>query len=252
MRPLLFSLLAFAAVFLAPIPSAAKEPAPWCAPGIEALPGDVCYLDGETSQGPRRTLVVFLHGAVAKGTTWQWNHMRGLARLAKGNHVDVLFPRSPPADVGYVWPGSLRAQEVVEQALIDEWTNAKRVLEQRAGRYDEVFVMGFSSGAYFVSSLATRGRMDVDGYAVFAGGQAMGPRATPVERWSPVFVGVCSQDEGSAGHSRAFGAALAAYGIPRAVMEQPVGHGLSHVHFGSALRYLRRANANKRPPLASR
>jgi hypothetical protein len=28
-------------------------------------------------------------------------------------------------------------------------------------------------------------------------------------------------------------------GIPRAVGEQPVGHGLSHVHFNSALAYLR-------------
>jgi predicted esterase len=91
----------------------------------------------------------------------------------------------------------------------------------------------------------------VDGYAAFAGGQAMGQRATPASRWSPVFVGVCSQDEASAAHSRAFGAALSAAGIPRAVMEQPVGHGLSHVHFGSALRYLRHASTSK-PQLASR
>lgn len=251
MRPFLLFLLTLVAILFAPKTSAAKEPAPWCAPGIEALPGDVCHLDGEIAQGQRRTLVIFLHGAVAKNTTWQWNHMRGLDRLAKGNHVDVLFPRSPVAEVGYVWPGSLSAQEAVEQALFDEWMNAKKMLEARSGRYDEVFVMGFSSGAYFVSSLATRGRLDVDGYAVFAGGQAMGQRATPVSRWSPVFVGVCSQDEGSAAHSRAFGGALAAAGIPRAVMEQPVGHGLSHVHFGSALRYLRHANAG-RQHLASR
>ncbi len=255
MRPLRLLLPAIAAAVLLPATSAAKEPSPWCAPGIEALPGDVCRLDGEIPRGQRRTLVIFLHGAVAKNTTWQWNHMRGLDRLAKGNHVDVIFPRSPLADVGYVWPGSLHAQEAAEQALFDEWMTAKKLLEQRGGRYDEVFVMGFSSGAYFVSSLAMRGRLDVDGYAVFAGGQAMGQRSSPVERWSPVFVGVCSQDEGSAAHSRAFGGALAAAGIPRAVMEQPVGHGLSHVHFGSALRYLRRANASTRTqpqPLASR
>lgn len=252
MRPFGLFLLALATVLLSPATSAAKEPASWCAPGIESLAGDVCYLDGAVPQGQRRTLVIFLHGAVAKNTTWQWNHMRGLDRLAKGNHVDVIFPRSPLADVGYVWPGSLQAQEAVEQALFDEWMNAKRVLEQRGGHYDEVFVMGFSSGAYFVSSLATRGRLDVDGYAVFAGGQAMGQRATPVQRWSPVFVGVCGQDEGSAAHSRSFGAALAAAGIPRAVVEQPVGHGLSHVHFNSALRYLRHANASKQQHLASR
>lgn len=216
---------------------------PWCAPEIESLPGDVCYLDGDVAKekNGRRTLVVFLHGAVAKNTTWQWNHMRGMKQLATGNHVDIVFPRSPKSDVGYVWPGSLEAQEKVEQGLVDQWMNAKRVLEDRAGKkYDDVFVMGFSSGAYFVSSLAMRGRLDVDGYATMAGGQAMGARATPIDRFAPVFVGVCANDDGSAAHSRAFAGALSTAGIPRAVSEQPVGHGLSHVHFNGALGYLRK------------
>jgi predicted esterase len=233
---------------LAPKSSEAKESAtaseakPWCAPEIETLPRDVCYLPSG-SKGPRRTLVIFLHGAVAKNTTWSWNHERGLLRLAKGTGVDVIFPRSPLTEPGYVWPGSLKAQESVEQELIDDWMAAKGVLEKRDGRpYDEVFVMGFSSGAYFVSSLAMRGRLDVDGYAAFAGGQAMAAPATPVARRSPVYVGVCADDETTAPHSRAFAAALAAAGIPRAVGEQHVGHGLSHVHFNSALAYLRRAN----------
>jgi predicted esterase len=215
---------------------------PWCAPEIESLPGDVCYLDGDVAseKNHRRTLVVFLHGAVAKNTTWQWNHMRGMVKLAKGDHVDILFPRSPKSDVGFVWPGSVESQEKVEQGLVDQWINAKHVLESRAGKkYDEVFVMGFSSGAYFVSSLAMRGRLDVDGYAAFAGGQGLPSRPAPVEHFAPVYVGVCSKDEGSAGHSRAFAGALSAAGIPRAVGEQPVGHGLSHVHFNSALAYLR-------------
>lgn len=223
---------------------AAREtatPWSWCAPGIESLPGDVCYLDG--GQRPtRRTLVIFLHGAVAKNTTWQWNHQRGLLRLVKSSGVEVLFPQSPLSDVGYVWPGAVSSQESVEQPIIDGWMSAKHALEQRDGRpFDEVFVMGFSSGAYFVSSLAMRGRLDVDGYAVFAGGQPMGASRAPVQRRSPVFVGVCAEDRTSAAHSRAFAAALLAAGIPRFVNEQPVGHGLSHLHFHHALSYLRHA-----------
>lgn len=247
------ALLALLAVLLAPSPAAGQErERPWCAPGIEPLPGNVCYLDGELAGRDRRTLVVFLHGAVAKDTTWQWNHMRGLARLAKGNRVDVVFPRSPRAPAGWVWPGSLAAQRKVEDALVREWMDAKAVLEQRAGRpYDDVFVMGFSSGAYFVSSLAMRGRLDVDGYAVFAGGQATARAAAPEIRFAPVFVGVCAEDDGSAAHARGFGRALAAAGIRRAVLEQPVGHGLSHVHFGAAIRWLRRAK-DDRGALASR
>lgn len=237
------------ASLLVPATSHAKEgaakpsgPQPWCAPEIESLPGDVCYLDGGRTDS-RRTLVIFLHGAIAKNTTWSWNHEKGLLRLAKANHVEVIFPRSPLTEPGYVWPGTLQAQEKVEAQLIDEWMEAKHALEKRDGRpFDEVFVMGFSSGAYFTSSLAMRGRLDVDGYAVFAGGQPMAAPPSPIQRRSPVFVGVCADDETTAAHSRAFAASLSAAGIPRAVNEQHVGHGLSHVHFNSALTYLRNAN----------
>jgi predicted esterase len=219
------------------------EPPAFCAPDpdIEALPGNVCYLDGGR-EASRRTLVIFLHGAIAKNTTWSWNHERGLLRLAKAHKIEVLFPRSAESDVGFVWPGTLAAQERVEQELLDGWMAAKRTLEQREGRpFDEVFVMGFSSGAYFASSLALRGRVDVDGYAVFAGGQPMPPAKSPVHPFAPVFVGVCADDETTRAHSRAFAASLAAAGIPRAVSEQHVGHGLSHVHFNAALGYLRRS-----------
>ncbi len=251
------------AALLAPSTSEAKgrkkatppaAPQPWCAPEIEKLPvpGEICYLDGGRKES-RRTLVIFLHGAVAKNTTWSWNHERGLLRLAKGNQVEIIFPRSPEYEVGYVWPGSSKAQEEVEQKLIDEWMAAKKLLEQRDGRpFDEVFVMGFSSGAYFVSSLAMRGRLDVDGYAAFAGGAPAAAPPRPIVRRSPVFVGVCANDATSASHSRAFAGALAAAGIPRAVNEQRVGHGLSHVHFNSALAYLRRANDKASKRLAKR
>jgi predicted esterase len=221
----------------------AKEPSPWCAPEVEALPGDVCYLDGDTKGQSRRTLVIFLHGLIAKNTNWSQNHERQILRLAKATHIEVLFPRSPLTEMGYVWPGTQKAQDAVEQELIDGWMAAKRLLEKRDGRaFDDVFIMGFSSGAYFASSLAMRGRVDVDGYAVFAGGQPMGGRATPVERFSPVFVGVCAADDTTAAHSRAFAGSLTAAGIPRAVNEQQVGHGLDHVHFTSALAYLRNKN----------
>ena len=216
------------------------QPRPWCAAETEALGSDVCFLDGGASAAPRRTLVVFLHGAVAKNTTWQHNHQRGLLGLAKGNHVDVIFPKAPLSDQGYVWQGPLVSDPAAETRLVAEWMAARRALEQRAGRpYDEVFLMGFSSGAYYASSLAMRGRLDVDGYAVMAGGGAGAPPRAPVQKWAPVFVGVCANDATSADNSRSFAAALQVAGIPRAVNEQPIGHGMSHMHFAYALGYLR-------------
>jgi predicted esterase len=124
---------------------------------------------------------------------------------------------------------------------------AKNILEKRGGRpFEDVFVMGFSSGAYFASSLAMRGKLDVDGYAVFAGGQPMPAPREPEVRRAPVFVGVCANDTTTAAHSRAFAGSLAAAGIPRMVLEQNVGHDLSDVHLVSALGFLRRMNREDR------
>lgn len=240
------------ALALAPARSEAKQPAkasgpsPWCAPEVETLPGNVCYLDGNSKNASRRTLVIFLHGAIAKNTNWSQNHERMMLRVAKATNIEILFPQSPLTEAGYVWPGSLEKQQAVEQELIDGWMAAKKLVEKRDGRpFDDVFVMGFSSGAYFASSLAMRGRLDVDGYAMFAGGQPMPARATPIERFAPVFVGVCANDQTTAAHSRAFFGSLRAAGIPSAVNEQPAGHGVDAVHFNSALAFLRHKNKTR-------
>jgi len=221
----------------------------WCAadvPGVEAMPNDVCYLDGGDRE-KRRTLVIFLHGAIAKGSNWSWKHERMMLRVAKSMKIEILFPKAPLEDIGYVWPGTAEAQEKKQPALIAQWTTAKNLVEKRGGRpFDDVFVMGFSSGAYFASSLAMRGRLDVDGYAVLAGGQPMAPPRGPEVKRAPVFVGVCANDPTTAAHSRAFAGSLAAAGIPRMVLEQDVGHDLSDVHLLSALAYLRRMHREDR------
>lgn len=216
----------------------------WCGAESESLPGDVCYLDGRAKGGARRTLVIWLHGVIAKSSTWSWDHQHLLRRVAKQHGIEVLFPRGVAGDSLYAWPGTIQSQEKNEQALIDQWMNAKNVLESREGRaFDQVFVFGFSSGAYFASSLALRGRLDVDGYAVFAGGQPMAAAKAPAVRFAPVFVGVCANDKTTVAHSRAFAGSLAGAGIARMVSEQKVGHDLSEVHFAQALSYLRRKAA---------
>lgn len=253
LRILLAAFVAFAALIV-PTTSRAddkapKTPAPWCGAESEAMAGDVCYVDGRAKAGTRRTLVIWLHGVIAKNTNWSWNHQHMLRRIAKQHGVELLFPRGVAGDGLYAWPGTRESQEKNEQALIDQWMTAKSLLEKRDGRpFDEVFIFGFSSGAYFASSLAMRGRVDVDGYAVFAGGQPMPAQATPAFHFAPVFVGVCGNDETTAAHSRAFAGSLAGAGIARMVSEQKVGHDLSEVHFAQALGYLRsKAKAHVAP-----
>jgi predicted esterase len=227
-------------------PAKTRGPFSWCGEGTEALPNGLCHIDGGQPEG-RRSLVVFLHGAIAKDVDWQWLQERALTRQAKASKFEAIFAQAPLGAGGYVWPGTKDAQEANEQRLIDGWSDAKDYLEKKNGKYDDVFLMGFSSGAYFVSSLALRGRTKFDGYAVFAGGAGFGAAGaeTPATK-APVYVGVCAEDRQTADHSRAFGSVLNARGWPNRVDEQKVGHMFSDIHVAHAITYLRAANAKRK------
>ena len=222
----------------------ATGPLPWCAEEFETLPNGLCHIDGG-QKDKKRTLVVFLHGAIAKDVDWQWLQARALARQAKQSKFEAIFAQAPLGPRGYVWPGTASAQETSEQELIDGWNAARSFLEKRNGAaYDDVFLMGFSSGAYYVSSLALRGRVKFDGYATFAGGGGWHSGAD-VPFKAPVYVGVCAQDRQTAAHSRAFGGLLAARGWPSRVDEQKVGHMFSDIHVAHAITYLRNAKKSR-------
>jgi predicted esterase len=223
----------------------AEQPA-WCAPEFDALPGgaDVCHIQGTPAPNQRRTLVIFLHGLIAKNTTWQWLQERGIARSAKQLHFEVIVPQGPAVGIhgsgGFAWPGGGGTSgESTEQQLIDGWKAARATLEARNGSaFDDVFVVGFSSGAYFAASLALRSKLDVQGYVTLAGGAAR-HAASEGTRRVPVFVGVSARDGQTAPGARSLGSLLAAQRWPSRVDEQPVGHMVSDVHMAHALGWLR-------------
>ena len=243
-----------AAVVVGPAPIARAEPFTlatlpyqpgWCAPEMDPLTEDVCHVVGTPSADGRRTLVIFLHGVIAKNTMWQWLQERGIARSAKQLHFDAIVPQAPAVGPGgaggFAWPGG-SAPRGGEEALLEGWARARRLLEQRAGRpYDEVYVVGFSSGAYFATSLALRAKLDVDGYVLLAGGAPGAP--DPDARRTPVFVGVCARDRASAPAARELGRLLSGRGWPTRTDEQPVGHGVSDVHVAHALGWFRARRA---------
>jgi predicted esterase len=144
----------------------------------------------------------------------------------------------PDGAAGFAWPGTVRG-EPAHDPRIEEWTAAQRLLESRAGRpFDEVFVVGFSSGAYFATTLALGDRFHADGYALLAGGTASVVPGDVAHR-APIFVGVSARDRATAAASRALGRALASAGWPVRVDEQPIGHMVHDVHVAHALAYLR-------------
>jgi predicted esterase len=253
MRPsrALLPLLLGASLFATPSTGAEKftlatlpyQPA-WCAPEMDPLSPDVCHVTGTPAPDGRRTLVIFLHGVIAKNTMWQWLQERGIAKSAREFHFDAIVPQAPTVGPGgaggFAWPGLGPKRSVDEDALIGGWAAARRSLEERNGRpFDEVYVVGFSSGAYFATSLALRSKLDVDGYVVLAGGALGGTAPAPDATPRPVFVGVCAQDHASAPAARELGHALSARGWPSRIDELPVGHGVSDEHVGHALGWLR-------------
>ncbi|MGO8994295.1 MAG: alpha/beta hydrolase [Polyangiaceae bacterium] len=215
----------------------------WCAPEMDALTGEVCHVAGTPAPDGRRTLVIFLHGVIAKNTMWQWLQERGIAKAANEFHFDAIVPQAPrvgPGGAGgFAWPGLGKTEGVDEDAMLEEWRTARRTLEARNGRpFDEVYVVGFSSGAYFATSLALRAKLEVDGYVVLAGGARRAPAPDTSPR-VPVFVGVCANDHASAPEARELGHFLKAQGWPARIDELQVGHGVSDVHVGHALAWFR-------------
>jgi predicted esterase len=180
---------------------------------------------------------------------WQWLQERGIGRVAKELHFDAIVPQAPRVGLhgagGFAWPGLVKGSDEDEQALVDGWLAAKRKLEEKNGyAFDEVYVAGFSSGAYFAAQLALHAKLAIDGYIVMAGGAPAEPSAEATgSKRVPVFVGVCSRDRASAPAARELGYLLRGRGWPVRIDEQPFGHGVSDVHVAHALAWFRARRA---------
>lgn len=228
--------------------------APWCAPELEALDGDVCFFAAKAKPGvKRRTLVIFLHGWVQDGLAWQHAQQRAIVRGARRHGFSVITPRGRagastrggPQTVS--WPTSPKMQARYESALLAEWRAAREAIEARQGAaFDEVFVTGFSNGAYYASSLAMRGRLDVDGYAMFAGGSAYAPRA-PKDKRAPIFLGICSRDS-TKKRARQLDKQLRRARWPHRTETRKVGHTMADAHLDHAIGYLRAQAKQRRAP----
>jgi len=236
----------------APVASAGgdetEEDKPWCAPEMEALPGDVCYHpDPATKKGDgdeRRTAVIFLHGLVPAGAGWQHNQQRAILRGAKTHGFAVFAPRGregirPREPQTVAWPTSASAQKEHEAAVLAEWKAAIDIIEKRDGKpFDEIFVLGFSNGAYYTGSLAIRAPYPFDGYAVFAGGRAYGTPTTDPSRRAPVFVGICTKDS-TAKDGQSLAATLRKHGWPFKAERRPAPHTMADKHLAHAMAFLR-------------
>jgi predicted esterase len=255
---------------LAPASARAEQPAPpppaptaeFCHSSLEKLSNGVCYFEGGAVKGPgdttRRTLVIFLHGLTEEGQGHEHVMQRGMVLYAKKHGFSLLVPRGrngvgPDRKASVIaWPLGTEVREAHEDEVLAEWAAARAEVEARRGAFDEVFVMGFSNGAYFASSLALRDKLPVNGYAVFAGGSkssAAGLSRAP-KGAKPIFVGVASKDGTTRDKAKELVAALRRLEWPHKSESKKVGHVVGDDHIDAALRYLRakaRGEASERP-----
>lgn len=213
----------------------------YCAPEVNELSEHVCYFEGGTPADGRSTLVIYLHGALAMTNGFFYMQQRAMALHAKKHGFTVLMPTSPSDGVGYVWPTSQTAQKEQEAGILAGIAKARTALEKKVGhRFDETFVVGFSSGAYYGSSLAVRNMLDVDGYIVLAGGSSwVKAESVAQSKRAPVFVGVSAADPQTAGHSRSFAGSLAAMHWPFKVEERNAGHMVDWTFMAHGIAWLR-------------
>ncbi|WP_437631793.1 hypothetical protein [Sorangium sp. So ce854] len=241
----------------APAPPQPAPAAGWCAPELASLPGEVCAsLPAKEAPGPR-VLMIFLHGVVQPDSGWQWAQQRAAARAGARHGAAVMMPRGRRGigprtmEAWWCWPTATAAQATHEGALLAEWDAARAALERRAGgRFERVFVFGFSNGAYYATSLALRGRLPVDGYAAFAGGsgarylERAGARA---KLRVPLFVGWGGKDPAHRDQV-ALARMLRRLKWPSKALGKPrAGHAMIDEHVDQAFAFLggRRGGAKK-------
>jgi predicted esterase len=213
---------------------------PWCGPDVTELSDHVCFFDGGAQDNGRQTLVVYLHGALAQTPGFQYVQQNAMALHAKHHKFTVLIPTSPSDGASFVWPTSQTAQKEQEPGILAGIKKARTDLEKRVGHaFDETFVVGFSSGAYYGSSLAVRGALDVDGYIILAGGASWVRSDQATSKRAPIFVGVSAADPQTAAHSRAFGGSLATMGWPAKVEERNAGHMVDWAFMAHGIAWLR-------------
>lgn len=255
-------LAAFFAVFLVSLRSDAEgvenpsKPNEWCAPELESVGGSNCFWLAP----PGAPLVIFLHGLTGVGGTWHWDQQRMYVRLAKRHQFSALIPRGrrgigPGRDPDILgWPNSQRAQTEVEHDVLADLAQARKALEERAGKFGAVFVFGFSAGAYYATSLMLREKIDVDGFAAFAGGSGndyQELQAKRVKKRIPMFLGYGRKDPDRK-RQQELARMLANLNWPHRVVAENIGHTVTNEQVTAALEFLlqSKSSAMVAPPKA--
>lgn len=224
------------------------EQAHWCAPELTQLGERVCYYSpsSESADGKTDTLVIFLHSLVSAAPKAAWEQQLRMRRLADTYRFTILIPQGRPGfgpgrdPKTLAWPTAEQLQREHEAELLAEWNAAIHQAEGLHGSFARRFVIGFSNGAYYATSLAFREVVTCDGFALFAGGSGSKYQrlaAAKAKRRTPMFVGFGTLDPDNP-QQRSLVQLLKQLGWPHHSLAAKVGHTVAAEQLRAALRFL--------------
>ncbi len=216
----------------------------WCTEGLEAMDDGTCFVVPESGVRSPRTLLIYLHGVIAPSGQPQ-AFVQGIVRDdARARGYVALVPRGvrgigpPKTHDWWAWPTDASAYAAHAKTMVEGWLARKRAIEEALGApFERTYLAGSSNGAYFVTILALRGDITVDGFAAISGGARGGRLVSqlPAER-PPFFVGDGSLDE-ARGDPVGLAGFLEEAGWPHRRVEHRVPHGLRDVYLEDAFSY---------------
>jgi predicted esterase len=224
---------------------------PWCAPGLEAIPGAGCFAAARGAP-PNAPVVLYLHGMYERsaGVDEELDRQRRVAAHATARGFAVLALRGkegecnsrPELATWFCWPSNERtAQDAV--AFVSAWRPALRETERRAGA-GKRFVLGFSNGAFFAGLLAVRAHFEAAAFVVAHGGPVEPVHALGAK--PPLLLMSADDDESQDGMIR-FDGELARDAWPHEVYARGGGHALTDDDIEAALTFFVRAEREKVP-----
>jgi predicted esterase len=241
-----------APVFSEPIASDAA-PSPqvvrtdWCIDGLDALDDESCYVLPR-GEGGERKLLIYLHGIVPPQAMSdpKRNVETVVANAARRAGYAALLPRGRRgigpafAKDWWAWPTTASDYAKYAPAMIAGFEARRAALARIAGGpFARTYLAGSSNGAYFVTAIALRGAMDVDGFGAMSGGSGGATRVTALAAIAPrpFYVGIPTNDETTTAGAKALAALLASAKWPRKIAEHPFGHGARETYLDEAFAF---------------
>jgi predicted esterase len=233
----------------------------WCAPALTPIAGGGCFAAPTSAARPAEPvpLVVYLHGRYSPATVAE-EHARQarVATLATKRGFAVLALRGkqgqctdPSLSDFWCWPSNEK-NAADGAAFVVSWAPAIADAERRLGAHGRRVLLGFSSGAYFATLIATRALHPFDAIAIAHGGPVAPTAAAGAK--IPLLLETADDDPSNEEMIR-LSDELKKIEWPHHVFAREGGHELPETDVEMALTFFTRTKTEKlplQPPLSTR